>query len=154
MDITTWHPLTVHFPIAFLSLSSSLGIYLIFKNNKALSRFNLGLLCLGCIGLLLSIYTGNEEEGQVARIICDPTELKTHQNFGYYTLYLYLIFTVCSGLLIKFDQGVKKVVLSVAIVVSSLSGLSTLVYVGHLGASVVYNQAGGVTVPDEHCTGF
>ena len=110
LDISTWHPLTVHFPIAFLSLSSVIGIFLIIKPKKALSTFNLGLLILGCVGLLISIYTGNKEEGQVARVICDPTELKTHQNFAYYTLYLYLGCLASSILVFKLNQGLIKLV--------------------------------------------
>jgi len=154
LDISTWHPLTVHFPIAFLSLSSIIGIYLIFKPNKVLSQYNLGLLFLGCLGLLISIYTGNDEESKVARVICDPTELKTHENFAYYTLYAYAVYLASGLILLKTKQGILKQLLYVLIVLSSLTGLSTLVYVGHLGASIVYNQAGGVSVPDKDCSGF
>ncbi len=154
MEISTWHPLTVHFPIAFLSLSSLLGIFLIIKPFKALNYFNLGLLILGILGLLLSIYTGNNDEGKVARVICDPTQLKTHQNFGYYTLYLYLAFLASSLLLLRFKTGILKTILLVLLVFTSITGLSSLIYVGHLGASVVYNQAGGVSVPDEDCSNF
>jgi len=154
LDISTWHPLTVHFPIAFLSLSSVVGIYIIFNHSKALSRYNLGLLVLGCTGLLISLYTGNQDEGRVARTICDPTQLKTHQNFAYYTLYLYVAFLVFSLLIIRFNKGIMKIIVSTLILLSSLGGITCLVYVGHLGASVVYNQGGGVTVPDEDCSGF
>ena len=154
MDISTWHPLTVHFPIAFLSLSSILGICLRFTSNKALSQFNLGLLILGCLGLLLSIYTGNKDEGHVARFICDPTQLKTHQNFAYYTLYIYLIYLCCSLLLFKIKHRIFKIIISGILVLTSFTGLCSLIYVGHLGASVVYNQAGGVNIPDENCEGF
>jgi len=154
LDISTWHPLTVHFPIAFLSLSSLVGIYLVIKPNNTLSLYNLGLLSLGLLGLGISIYTGNQEEGKVARVICDPTVLKTHQNFAYYTLYAYVLFLAGSVFMLIQRQKIYKSICAAILILSSIAGLSGLVYVGHLGASVVYDQAGGVTIPQEDCAGY
>ncbi len=153
-DIQTWHPLTVHFPIAFLSLSGLLSIYLVFKYHKAIAQFNLGLLFLGVITALVSLYTGDMEDGKVSRTLCDPTVLKDHENFAYYTVYAFSACLVLWSIklftsFIKF----KKLIISL-ILILNLAGLAGLVYVGHLGATLVYEQAAGVEVPDKDCSGF
>ncbi len=153
-DIQTWHPLTVHFPIAFLSLSGLLSFYLVFKFQKTLAQFNLGLLFLGLITALISLYTGDIEDGKVSRTLCDPTVLKDHENFAYYMVYA---FSACLVLWsFKLFTSYKKLKLFIIslIFISNLIGLGSLVYVGHLGASLVYEQAAGVNVPDEDCQGF
>lgn len=154
LDIQTWHPLTVHFPVAFLSLSGLLSIYLSFKHQKTLAQINLGLLFLGIIASLISLYTGNLEDAKVSRTLCDPTVLKNHENFAYYTVY---IFTAVFVLwLLRLFASVKKfkIILATLLIVLNLAGIGSLVYVGHLGASLVYEQAAGVEVPGEDCEGF
>lgn len=153
-DIQTWHPLTVHFPIAFLSLSGLLSIYLVFKFQKQLAQFNLGLLILGVITALISLYTGDIEDGKVSRTLCDPTVLKDHENYAYYMVYIFSATLVLWSIkLFIFYKKFKTLIISL-ILILSFSGLSSLVYVGHLGASLVYNQAASVDVPSEDCSDF
>ena len=154
LDIQTWHPLTVHFPIAFLSLSGLLSIYLSLKYQKTLAQFNLGLLFLGIIAALISLYTGNIEDGKVSRTLCDPTVLKEHENFAYYMVYIFAASFVLWS--IKLFVSIKKfkTLLASLLIILNLAGIGSLVYVGHLGASLVYEQAAGVEVPDEDCEGF
>jgi uncharacterized membrane protein len=154
VDIQTWHPLTVHFPIAFLLLSGIFSLYLVFKFQKSLAYFNLILLVLGLIGCGLSIYTGNIEDGKVSRTLCDPTVLKTHENFAYYLLWAFIINLVFWLIKIFVFPKSHRIVLSFLIVLSSLIGSACLIYAGHLGASLVYQQAAGVDVPDDDCSEF
>jgi uncharacterized membrane protein len=154
VDITTWHPLTVHFPIAFLLLSGFLSLYLVFKFNLSLAKFNLGLLFLGLIFSGVAIYTGNIEDAKVSRELCDPTVLKSHENYAFYMLYLFLSNATFWLLRLFVFPKTYNFVLTVLIVISGLSGIACLIYVGHLGASLVYEQAAGVSVPGEDCSGF
>lgn len=153
-DISTWHPLTVHFPIAFLSLSGILSLYLVFKFHKTLAKFNFVLLLLGVLLALISLYTGDIEDAKVSRTICDPTVLKNHENFAYYTVYIFLSCLVLWSIIIFTAYKKFKTIIISIIFTLNLVGLSGLVYVGHLGASLVYNQAAGVKVPDKDCGSF
>jgi len=154
VDIQTWHPLSVHFPIAFLLLSGILSLYLVYKFQKNLAQFNLGLLLLGLIGCGIAIYTGNIEDGKVSRTLCDPTILKTHENYAYYLLWIFIANLAFWAVKLFIRPKSYKTILAILIIVSSLIGISCLVYVGHLGASLVYEQAAGVKVPSEDCEGF
>ncbi len=134
-------------------LSGILSLYLSFKFNFSLAKFNIGLLVMGLIGCGLSIYTGNIEDGKVSRSLCDPTVLKEHENYAYYLLYIFLanlVFWIFKLSILK----TPKIIVSVLIALSGLAGVACLVYVGHLGASLVYEQAAGVDVPSDDCVGF
>ena len=144
----------MHFPVAFLSLSGLLSIYLSFKYHKTLAQFNLGLLFLGIISALVSLYTGNIEDGKVSRALCDPTVLKNHENFAYYTVYIFTtVFVLWSIKIFEFVKKLKIILVS-GLIVLNLAGIGSLVYIGHLGASLVYEQAASVKVPNEDCEGF
>jgi uncharacterized membrane protein len=154
LDIQTWHPLTVHFPIAFLMLSGFLSLYLLIRYSRSMAKFNLGLMGLGILSAFLSLYTGDIEDGKVSRTLCDPTVLKTHENYAYYMIWCYV--TLFIFWFAKLYSVIRhyKVIMTLFIVISSIAGLGTLIYTGHLGASLVYEQAAGVQVPDEDCSDF
>lgn len=154
MDIQTWHPLTVHFPIAFLMLSGILSLYLLIKHSNPLAKFNLGLMGLGILTAFLSLYTGDIEDGKVSRTLCDPTVLKTHENYAYYMIWCYVTLFIFWMAKLYSRLRKYKAIMTFFIVLSSIAGLGTLVYTGHLGASLVYEQAAGVEVPTENCEGF
>jgi uncharacterized membrane protein len=154
VDIQTWHPLTVHFPIAFLLLSGILSLYLLIKYSSPLAKFNLGLMGLGILTAFLSLYTGNIEDGKVSRTLCDPTVLKTHENYAYYMIWCYVTLFIFWMAKLYSRLRKYKAIMTFFIVLSSIAGLGTLVYTGHLGASLVYEQAAGVEVPTENCEGF
>lgn len=154
LDIQTWHPLSVHFPIAFLSLSGLISIVLSFKFHKTIAQFNLGFLFLGLLTSLISLYTGDIEDGKVSRTLCDPTVLKDHENYAYYLVYIFsAIFILWIIQLFTSLKKFKTVIISF-ILLFNIAGIGCLIYVGHLGASLVYEQAAGVDIPKEDCQGF
>lgn len=143
-----WHALSVHFPIALLIFSTLIMLISfvvpLIKRNYWRYAGN-GLLYAGCIGAWISIYTGNLADGIVARKICDPTILKDHEIAAQVMTYL---FTIASVLNLILFFGVLKPILhrisSYVILVLMLTGSGYLVYAGHLGASLVYQQGAGV----------
>ncbi len=152
-----WHPLTLHFPIALLLLGTITKlIALLVKSEKALfwHRAASYLLYIGCAGAWLSIYTGNLAEGSVSRKICDPTILKYHQIYANYLAYLFSAATVLDGSqYLRFIQ-VKPKLIGLVVFLLMLTGSGFLIYTSHLGAHVVYQQAGGVQVPSADCAEF
>lgn len=150
----TYHPASVHWPIVLLTIGSIFYIIGFFKENYLAPSGRI-LLFVGVAGAWLAIYTGNLADGIVSRKLCDPTVLKTHENFAYYTSYLF------SGVLIVdltliFSQLKEKIIryLRWLLMLSMVVGLAILTYVGHLGGTLVYDQAAGVVVPSEDCVEF
>lgn len=156
--IEIWHPLSVHFPIALLIFATlMMAIALLSKNEYKVLIQKLGsiLLYTGCFAAWISIFTGDLAEGTVARKICDPTVLKRHETGAYIMAYFFsaasiinlmLLFKLLKNKLIPFAQYL--------IFLMMLIGTGYLVYVGHLGASLVYEQGAGVKIPTSDCTGY
>lgn len=153
-----WHPLTVHFPIALL-LAATFSLFVSFFLGKARAsswqNASAGLLLAGCAGAWLAIYTGDMADGIVSRQICDPTVLKDHENASYT---MALLFTTAAGLnLVAFSRFVAnslKKWIPYLICLLLFIGSGFLVYTGHLGATLVYQQGAGVNKPSGDCADF
>jgi uncharacterized membrane protein len=150
------HPLSVHFPIVLLLLATVAKTIALFSKRETYRYGGSILLFLGVLGSWISIYTGDLADGIVARDLCDPTVLKTHENWAYYAAWL---FTIAYGLDL-FPKVQKKhasrlrYFLQRATVVVLVAGTASLMYVGHLGATLTYQQAAGVYVPSSDCSEF
>ena len=152
-----WHPLTLHFPIALLLLATVAKLVaLLLRAEAALfwNRAGAYLLYAGCLAAWLSIYTGNMADGIVSRKICDPTVLKDHEIAAYNLAYIFSVATALDLCLRLHLIKVKTKALSILVALLMVIGSAFLVYAGHLGARVVYQQAGGVNVPAAGCAGF
>jgi uncharacterized membrane protein len=152
-----WHPLLVHFPIVLLLFAT------IFKVASLLMKPPTALFWQWAASLLLyfgvlfawaSIYTGDLADGIVSRKLCDPTVLKDHENAAYNLGYLFL-----AAALLDISLKIQRIklyqkALHLLIALLMLIGTYFLVLAGHSGAKVVYEQAGGVSVPSANCSGF
>jgi len=149
-----WHPLSVHLPLVVLILGSLfISINTITKKNfwDDMSKI---LLVIGTIGTWIGIYTGNLADSVVSRQICDPTVLETHEANAYIMGW---IFTIVSTIIILEYSGFLKKIknpLKITLVVLSIIGSGILIYTGHLGSTLVYQQAAGVHIPSEDCSEF
>lgn len=152
-----WHPLTLHFPISLLLLatfSKLVALFLRGSQTHFWQRAGAYLLYAGCLMAWLSIYTGDIADGIVSRKLCDPTVLKRHEIAAYNLAYLFTAATALD-LSLRFNLiKVKTKLLQTLVVLLMLVGTGFLIYTSHLGATVVYEQAGGVNVPAGDCAGF
>lgn len=149
-----FHALSVHFPIAFLILATLVKIIAQFTKGHFLSSCGSLLLYLGTLTAWLAIYTGDLADGKVSRSLCDPTVLKSHENAAYYLAYAFTAATALDLALIFGRLKRFHKITSAGIVILMLTGSGFLVYMGDLGASLVYQQAAGVSVPSEDCKEF
>ncbi len=149
-----WHPLSVHFPLSILLLGSFLILISAFVKKSFLVNMAKFLLVVGTFVLWLAIYTGNLADSVVSRQICDPTVLKTHETNAYIVGWLFSITSAI--IIIEFFGFLKRIKLFLKITVFALSiiGSGFLIYTGHLGATLVYQQAAGVHIPSADCNEF
>ncbi|MUP47241.1 hypothetical protein E0K83_15985 [Gramella sp. BOM4] len=146
------HPLSVHFPVTLLLVASLFKLVGIWIPTSTWRQAGSILLALGVVGVWIAIYTGNLADGIVSRKICDPTVLKSHENNAFLTAWFFSG-ALFMDLLNRFDLLSGRI-LRILVVLVMLTGSGFLVYVGHLGAELVYEQAAGVNVPSEDCAGF
>lgn len=111
------------------------------------------LLWCGIILFWLAFYSGQEAYTVVVRSLCDPTVVKDHLYWAYVSGYTFSAATLLD--VIRIFTGHKlRTWISVLSLILLIGGTAAISYVGHLGAAVVYQQAGGVYVPSEDCSEF
>lgn len=149
-----FHPLSVHFPIALLVVAFLFKIIALEYRREVWERGGTILLILGVVTIWIAIYTGDLADGIVARKICDPTILKDHENMAWTTAW---IFTAALGieLIRQLKYPIfKNLLFKVAMLLLMAIGTGTLTYTGHLGATLVYQQAAGVYTPSGNCSEY
>jgi len=149
-----WHPLSVHFPIALL-LAGLLFVVIGALLKRHTLRVNGYLLIgLGTVGAWIAVFTGNLADGAVSRELCDPTVLERHERGGTVVALVFSAALLVIGMMyLKVLTRFRKLLFSV-VVALLLLGSGYLVYTGHLGAKLVYQQAAGVYTPSEDCNEF
>lgn len=147
-----FHPAVAHFPIAFLALSGALALFWL-VTKRGLSTLLL-IALLGVVGGWLGILTGGWAEDVVNRVICDPTVTQEHEKWAEWGVW------VSSGVLplLAFAWFRRKRGVTVAyralVAVSLVFVSGSILYAGHLGASLVYQQGAAVYKPSPQCTEF
>lgn len=151
-----WHPVIVHLPIVTLLLASVAGLFQYIIRNAAWKLFSSQManvmLILGVISGWVGIYSGQLAYNIEVRKICDPKALQQHQWWSYVSL---IIFS--AALLIVLFRAYYKPVsscLKALIAIFMIAGGGTLLYAGHLGAAVVYQQGAGVHKPKDDCSDY
>lgn len=146
-----WHPLSVHLPIASIILATFFKLlslkFKTYTNTTSILIFGSGVFCW------ISYYTGSLADGIVSRTLCDPTVLKTHENYAYYLSILISLVMVLEVFRLISIFNYKKLI-NYLIIMSLILSSAGVAYVGHLGATLVYQQAAGVYTPSENCGEF
>jgi len=152
-----WHPLSVHLPIVTLLLASLAAIVSLAVKNKIyhlfLQQMVFAMLAVGVLSGWLAIYTGELAYAIEVRKICDPKVLQEHQWWSYSSLIVYsLVFfleIIRKFIVPRFAKAIKWI--GLFLLSAALLGL---LYTGHLGASLVYQQGAGTYNPSDDCSEF
>lgn len=148
------HPLFVHFPIALLLVATLFKFFSFWAKGIFLDKPGTILLIAGVVGGWLAIYTGELADGIVSRTLCDPTVLKDHQNNSYTMIWLFTIAAIVD-LIYQFRfLFLPALLVKWLVIILLFIGSGFLIYTGHLGAKLVYEQAAGVYRPSLDCAEF
>lgn len=148
------HALSVHLPITALVLATLLFTAGLFIQKKWIHTAGGFLLITGTVGAWISMYTGDAADGIVSRTLCDPTVLKSHENAALTTSILFTAASVIFILRYFIKSFSMARIAKFTITLVMIAGTAFLLYVGHLGASLVYQQSAGTYQPSEDCSEF
>ena len=155
-----WHPMIVHFPLALLSVGTVLWLSGKFLQQESRWSFVTPaarlLLFVGVLSAWAAVFTGDLANSEVARELCDPTIAESHEE---YAIAVASIFTIALGIdlfawMRLESNAVSRRLASVLVAIALVAATGLLGYVGHLGASLVYQQAAAVYRPDPACIAF
>ena len=134
------HPLTVHFPIAFLLLAGILFTIELFTRQTTHKTFAWITLLAGVAGAALAVVTGNMAmNGLVVNETIGET-VEQHELLAYLVLWLFGIFAVWGFL--RRNATVKAE--RIAFVLLFWLGIGLVAYTAHLGGTLVYELGAGV----------
>ncbi len=154
-----FHPKVIHFAIALLVIGSLFYILgLIFKRNPAFGFFLPSarlLVLLGTLGAWVSVYTGLMADSIVGRELCDPLVLNTHEQFAIGVSGLFSAAWILDRIALwRLKSPKVNKLLSLGIAILFLAGSGLILYVGHLGGKLVFQQSAAVHTPTEDCAEF
>jgi len=153
------HPLLVHFPIALLIVGTGLrfagALHRRFPVVAAVLPGARVVLLLGTLGAWAAVYTGTLADAAVARTLCDPTVVEAHERWAYWVAGLFSTAVVIDGVLWwgALDRWIRRALVAL-LAGCLLAGSGALLYVGHLGAQLVYQQGAAVYHPGPDCAAF
>lgn len=170
--VELYHPIAVHFPIGLLGLGTLLRLLVALRSQPQEAQSWGGFLhavaqlltIIGGIAAWGAYVTGTWAEAEVNSVLCDPTITHLH---GAYACYTTLLFSTIAcwdiGLWVIRQSRLAhsrvaawwstRVVRGIVYLVAT-AGLALLVYTGHLGASLTYQQGAAVYQPSPTCTEF
>lgn len=150
------HVAVVHFPIAFLALAGFCA--LVFLVSGRGFQTLLVALTLGVAIGWIAILTGGWAEDVVNRVICDPTVTHRHEDWADYTMW-----SATSAWLLAVGIAIKRLfgkarapgfLPRAALAAMLVFSAGAVLWTGHLGASLVYQQGAAVYQPLPQCPEF
>lgn len=150
------HPLVVHFAVALLVVAAVLRLCLWQPFLLACSRL---LTAVGVVFAWASYLTGTWAEEEVNSVLCDPTMTHLHGDYALYTSWIFSVVALFD-LLFFLKARFPSLGWSAApwlrhlLLAASSCGALLMGYVGHLGATLTYQQGAGVYHPTPECKEF
>lgn len=152
--------MVVHAPLALLLVGT--GMRLLGLLRTRFSRLGVLVpsgrlvLVLGTAGAWAAVYTGTLADAEVARTLCDPTVAEQHEQWAYRVAWLFSAGLLVDGVLWTewLRNRIPSFVLPLLLAGCLVGGSIGLGYVGHLGATLVYQQGAAVYHPAPNCAAF
>jgi uncharacterized membrane protein len=141
-DLTTLHPLIIHFPIALLIVGLIADITGAIWKKEFYSRAGFYLLITGTLGVIAAYFSGNYASEGLIEAGSLKYALETHESAATLTLWTMIIVSVVRIVLVALKKF--KGVLQWVSVFLFLLGALSIVRTGHLGGQLVYRHAAGV----------
>jgi uncharacterized membrane protein len=146
MDLGYWHPVVVHFVLAWLVAGVVLRTLSLLGRPAFASSAASPFLIAGALLALLAQQTGESASGPAERVPWAAEAVESHESWGNWTVRVFTAVGVleAAALLLR-RRGKERVVLLASAGVGTL-GLALLLVTANKGGSVVYSHAGGVGV--------
>ncbi len=144
MDLGYWHPVVVHFVIAWLVAGAVLRA-LSFAGRAPFSSQAASLfLIVGALLALLALESGESASGVVGALPWAAAAIDSHESWGEWTARLFVVVGALEavGLFLKRRDRERPVFLASGGL--GVVGLVCLIITANKGGSVVYSYAGGV----------
>ena len=142
IDVTNFHPMIVHFPIALLIAGFGFDVAGLFINRDTFTKVGFYLLLIGAIGTIAALLSGEAAGEGVAEQGPLKIALERHESAAEATVWLAAVTASLRVflVLIKKYKGYFKA----GIVALYFASVVAVGLTGHYGGKLVYENAAGV----------
>jgi uncharacterized membrane protein len=144
MDLGYWHPVVVHFVIAWLVAGVLLRALSLTGRAPVSAKAASLFLVLGAVLALAAWWTGEAASGPVLRVPWAADAVASHRSWGEWTVRLFFVVGVVEVVAFLLRGRARERAVHVASAVLGALGLVLLVTTANKGETVVYSYAGGV----------
>lgn len=142
MDLASWHPLVVHFPIALMISALGFDLVGVLWSRAAFTSAGCYAQFLGALGAIAAVVTGNQAEELVEDLAGIEETLELHERLGTISMWAAIAAVALRWYLMRREPlgprgRVGMLVISLALAV--LVGVS-----GYFGGELVYEHGAGV----------
>jgi uncharacterized membrane protein len=141
-----FHPIVIHFPIAFLIAAFACEVMGLFLNHHYFKKTAKWTLFVGTITLGLAAFTGWLGHKTVAHSESSYALIEQHQRLGFITLGVFVGLVILRFIVLP--KAEKKKRLMVLILIINMIGLGIMTWGSHLGGRLVYEMGVGVQAVD------
>lgn len=139
-----WHPVLVHFPIAFLYFAACLDVFGYLTKNTKAAWAGLVLTAAGTVGLMMAFITGNYAEIVAAHQQIQQKPIGDHEAWATATSWTFILLTGWRSYLKPGTAGYRKNM--PMFLLAAVLTLGCLTVTGYKGGRLVYDHAAGVNI--------
>lgn len=143
-DISSLHPMIVHFPIALIIVGLLSDLAGLITKKEFFNKMGFYLLLTGTVGLVFSYYSGNAAGEGIEESGILKSAIENHEHAAQLSMILTIGTAIFRLLIVAFKKysGALKYIAAVLFLVSVISIART----GYYGGELVYKHAAGVQI--------
>lgn len=138
------HPLIIHFPIALWLVAVLFDFLSLLKSENWLRNTALSLYGLAAISAFAAYLSGDQAIDMVAIPFQGEVTASNHSDWGHYTLYFFIAYTLVRLFLI-WKQWDKRKTVAIVLFMLGLVGIGMVGKTADLGGKLVYKYGVGTT---------
>ncbi|WP_339869734.1 DUF2231 domain-containing protein [uncultured Algoriphagus sp.] len=137
------HPLIIHFPIALWLAAVFFDLISLIRKDAWIRNTAMALYGLGAVSAYAAFLSGDQAIDMVTIPFQGEMTASNHSDWGSYTLYFFIAYTILRGV-IFWKQWDKKKIVGIALFILGIIGVGMVAKTADLGGKLVYKYGVGI----------
>lgn len=137
------HPLIIHFPIALWLAAVFFDLISLISKDAWIRNTAMALYGLGALSSYAAFLSGDQAIDMVTIPFQGEVTASNHSDWGSYTLYFFIAYTILRGV-IFWKQWDKKKIVGIALFILGIIGMGMVAKTADLGGKLVYKYGVGI----------
>ncbi|MEB2787215.1 DUF2231 domain-containing protein [Algoriphagus persicinus] len=137
------HPLIIHFPIALWLAAVFFDLISLISKDAWIRNTAMALYGLGALSAYAAFLSGDQAIDMVTIPFQGEVTASNHSDWGSYTLYFFIAYTIVRGV-IFWKQWDKKKIVAIVLFILGTIGTGMVAKTADLGGKLVYKYGVGI----------